>query len=274
MTIELPATVDFSAIKAFQQHGWAAGDYSIPGAILVVISENLCEAIDLHASQKVLDVATGSGNTAIAAARRFCEVTGIDYAPSLLERARERATAERLPITFLEGDAESLPFPSSSFDVVLSTIGVMFTPNQEQAASELLRVCRSGGKIGLANWTPDGLFGRMGSVMAKYAPPPAGLKSPALWGTEERLRELFGEEIVSIQATKRYFFHRYRSAQHAVEVFCTYYGPVVTTLQSLDSVGRENLRHDLQTVLEQANQANDGTLVAPGGYLEVIAVRR
>ncbi len=274
MSIELPATVDLSAIKTFQQQGWAAGDYSIPGAILVVISENLCEAVELHACQRVLDVATGSGNTAIAAARRFCEVTGIDYVPSLLERARERASAERLPITFLEGDAENIPFPAASFDAVLSTVGVMFTPNQEQAASELLRVCRSGGKIGLVNWTPTGLFGHMGRAMAKYAPPPAGLKSPALWGTEERLRELFGEEVVSIQATKRYFFHRYRSAQHAVEVFCTYYGPMATTLQGLSPVDREGLCHDLQMVLERANQASDGTLVAPGEYLEVVAVRK
>jgi ubiquinone/menaquinone biosynthesis C-methylase UbiE len=267
-------TASFSAIKAAQQRGWAAGDYTIPGAILVVMSENLCEAVDLHAGQRVLDVATGSGNTAIAAARRFCEVTGVDYTPSLLEKARERAAVECLPITFLEGDAEALPFSAGSFDAVLSTLGVMFTPNQEAAASELLRVCRSGGKIGLASWTPAGFFGQMGRAMAPYMPPPPGVRPPALWGTEAHVQELFGNDAVSLQAQKRYFFHRYRSAQHAVEIFCTYYGPVVKALEALEPARQELMRRDLQSVLEQVNIATDGTLVAPGEYLEVVAIRR
>ncbi|HZO74531.1 MAG TPA: class I SAM-dependent methyltransferase [Ktedonobacteraceae bacterium] len=274
MTLQPSGTADLAAIKARQRHGWAAGDYSVPGACLVVVSENLCEAVELRANQKVLDVATGSGNTAIAAARRFCEVTGIDYTPSLLERAQERASAERLPVTFLEADAENLPFPAASFDVVLSTLGVMFTPNQEQAANELLRVCRPGGKIGLASWSPGGLFGQMGRVMATYVPPPAGLRPPALWGTEERIQELFGTEITSLQATQRIFFHRYRSAQHAVEISCTYYGPVAMAIQALEPATRQCLYRDLQVVFEQANQSSDDTLVAPGEYLEVVAVRR
>lgn len=267
-------TTRFSTLKAAQRRGWAAGDYTIPGAILVVMSENLCEAVDLHSGQQVLDVATGTGNTAIAAARRFCDVTGVDYTPSLLEKARERAAVEQLPIQFLEGDAEALPFAAGSFDAVLSTLGVMFAPDQEAAASELLRVCRSGGKIGLASWTPEGFFGQMGRAMASYMPPPPGVRPPALWGTEARLQELFGNEVVSLQAQKRYFFHRYRSAQHAVEVFCTYYGPVVKALEVLEPARQEQMRRDLQSVLEQINIASDGTLVAPGEYLEVVAIRR
>src|SRR5690242_20055963 len=177
--------VDWSAIKVRQQKSWSTGDYSVIGATLVVISEELCEAVDLHAGQSVLDVATGSGNTAIAAARRFCKVTGIDYVPSLLEVGRRRAGAENLHVTFQEGDTENIPFGNASFDVVLSTLGVMFTPDQEKAASELLRVCRPGGKIGLANWTPTGFIGAVFRSIGKYIPPAPGLKSGALWGTEE-----------------------------------------------------------------------------------------
>jgi len=274
MTIQPPASVDLSTIKARQQQSWATGDIPIIARPLVGVAENLCEAVELSPGQKVLDVATCTGNVALAAARRYCDVTGIDYTASLLERARERAAVERLSITFLEGDAEHLPFPDAAFDVVLSALGVMFTPNQEQAASELLRVCRPGGKIGLVNWTPDGFFGKMGGVMAAYAPPPAGLKPPALWGTEERVRELFGEEVISIQTKKRYFFHRYRSLQHAMEVTCTYFGPAVTALQALESTARERLSHDILTMFEQANQTSDSTVIVPAEYLEVIAVRR
>lgn len=274
MTGQLPVPIDFSAIKAIQRKTWAAGDYSIPGSALVVVSENLCETVELHAGQKVLDVATGSGNTAIAAARRYCDVTGIDFTPSLLERARERAIVERLPITLLESDAEDLPFPPASFDIVLSTLGVMFTPNQEQAASELLRVCRSGGKIGLANWTPDGLFNQMGRVLSAYAPsPPAGLRPPASWGREDRVRELFGEKVTCLQATTRFFYHRYRSTQHALEVSCTF-GPLAILFKTLEPETCKQLAHDIMALFERANQARDGTLMVPDTYLEVVAVRR
>jgi len=266
--------VDLSAIKARQQKSWSTGDYSVIGATLVLISEELCEATDLHAGQSVLDVATGSGNTAIAAARRFCKVTGIDYVPSLLEVGQRRAEAEYLPVTFQEGDAENLPFADASFDIVLSTLGVMFTPNQEKVASELLRVCRSGGKIGLANWTPTGFIGNLFRLIGKYAPPPAGLQPASLWGTEERLRDLFGDGIVSLQTTKRHFTFRYRSASHWLDHFGTYYGPIVTTLGTLDATRQEQFSGEVISLLESSNRAKDGTLAVPSEYLEAIAIRR
>ena len=268
------STVDLSALKARQQKSWSTGDYAVIGATLIVISEELCEAVDLHAGQSVLDVATGSGNTAIAAARRFCEVTGTDYVPALLEVGRRRAAAEHMHVTFQEGDAEHLSFADASFDAVLSTLGVMFTPNQEQAASELLRVCRPGGKIGLANWTPTSFIGDVFRSIGKYVPPAPGLKSGALWGTEERLRELFGEGIASLQTTTRAFMFRYRSVEHWMELFGTYYGPIVTAFQSLDAAGRKGLSQDLSSLLERYNIARDGTLVVPGEYLEAVALKR
>lgn len=268
------SAVDLSAIKARQQKSWSTGDYSVIGATLIVISEELCEAVDLHAGQSVLDVATGSGNTAIAAARRFCEVTGIDYVPALLEIGRRRADAEHLNVTFQEGDTENIPFADSSFDVVLSTLGVMFTPNQEKAASELLRVCRSGGKIGLANWTPTSYIGDLFRSIGKYVPPAPNLKPGALWGTEARLRELFGDEITSLQTTKRNFMFRYRSEAHWMEIFSTYYGPIVTAFQSLDAAGQQGLSQEITGLLEKYNRAKDGTLVVPAEYLESVAIKR
>ena len=274
MVSQPQSTVDLNAIKARQQKSWSAGDYAVVGATLIIISEQLCEAVDLHSGQSVLDVATGSGNTAIAASRRFCEVTGIDYVPALLEVGRRRADAEHLPVTFQEGDAEHLPVAGASFDVVLSTLGVMFTPNQEQAASELLRVCRSGGKIGLANWTPTSFVGDLFRTIGKYVPPAPGLKSGALWGTEQRLRELFGDGIASLQTTTRTFMLRYRSAGHWMEVFGSYYGPIVTALSSLDVTGQQGLTRDIFGLLEKYNTATDGTLVVPGEYLEAVAIKR
>ena len=267
------SAVDLSAIKARQQKSWSTGDYSIIGTTLVVISEELCEATDLHSGQSVLDVATGSGNTAIAAARRFCNVTGIDYVPELLEVGRKRADVEDLNVTFQEGDTENIPFADASFDVVLSTLGVMFTPDQEKAASELLRVCRSGGKIGLANWTPTSFIGDLFRCIGKYVPPAPNLKSGALWGTEARLRELFGDGITSLQTTKRTFMFRYRSVAHWMEIFCTYYGPIVTALQSLDADGQQGLAHDFIGLLERYNRASDGTLAVPAEYLEAVAIK-
>jgi len=203
------AAVDLSAVKQRQQQTWATGDFAMVATGATIVGELLCDAVDVRAGQRVLDVATGSGNTALAAARRYCEVTGIDYVPALLERGRERAAVERVPVTFLEGDAENIPFPDASFDVVLSTFGAMFAPNQEKAASELLRVCRPGGKIGMANWTPNGWTGVMFQVTAQHVPPPPGVPSPIFWGMEERLRKLFGDGIASLQVTRRSNIFRY-----------------------------------------------------------------
>lgn len=267
-------TLDFSAIKTRQQKVWSTGNYSVIGATLPIISEELCEAIDLRSGERVLDVASGNGNTAIAAARRFCKVTGIDYVPALLEDGRKRAVAESLPVTFQEGDTENIPFADAAFDVVLSTFGVMFTPHQEKAASELLRVCRSGGRIGLANWTPNGFIGDLFRVIGKYAPPPAGLKPASLWGTEERLRELFGDEITSLRTTKRDYVFRYRSAAHWLEVFAAYYGPIVTTFYALDEAKQEQFSREVIGLLESRKRAGDGTLIVSSEYLEVIAIKR
>ncbi len=261
---DVPATAtDLTAIKSRQQQTWASGDYAVVGSTLTIMGELLCEAVDLHSGQRVLDVATGSGNAALAGARRFCEVTGIDYVPALLERGRERADAEGLEIAFLEGDAEDIPFPDASFDVVLSTLGSMFAPDQEKAAGELLRVCRPGGKIAMANWTPDGFIGQMFRVTSRYAPPPPGLKPPVLWGTEERLRELFGEGVTSVRAERRGFVFRYRSFDHWLEVFRGYYGPVMKAFQSLDAGRQEAYAAELRSLVEQLNRSGDETMVVP-----------
>ncbi len=265
---------DLATIKARQQQTWATGDYAAVGTILTVVSENLCEAVDLRPGWQVLDVATGHGNTALAAARRFCEVTGVDYVPALLERGRERAAAERLPVTFREGDAEALPFPDASFDAVLSTFGVMFAPDQEKAAAELLRVCRPGGKIGLANWTPDGWAGQMFRTVGQHVPPPPGLKPPPLWGTEERLRELFGDRISSLDVSRRTFVQRFRSPQHWLEVFRTYFGPVMRAFDAVGPQGEEALARDLLALVERFNRSGDATAVFPSEYLEAVATRR
>ena len=265
---------NMSAIKERQQKTWTSGNYAMVGNLLVIIGEQLCEAVDLRAGDKVLDVATGSGNTALSAARRFCEVTGIDYVPDLIERAKSRAEAEGLEARFEVGDAEDLPYPDASFDVVLSTLGVMFTPDPERAASELLRVCRPGGKIGLANWTPDGFIGNMFRTMGKHVPPPPGIKPPPLWGTEERLRELLGEGVSSLETTRRSYVFRQPSAQHFVEYFRKYYGPTLRAFEALEPEGQDALARDLKELLENWNTSGDQTLVVPSDYLEVVAVRR
>ena len=266
--------LDFNAIKARQQVVWSSGDYSLIGTTLVIVSEQLCEAADLHAGERVLDVATGPGITAIAAARRFCEATGIDYVPAFLEDGRQRAAAEHLSVTFQEGDTENIPFADASFDVVLSTFGMMFAPHQEKAASEALRVCRSGGKIGLANWTPTGFIGDLFRIIGKYSPPISGLKPPVLWGSEERLRDLFGDGIASLHTKKRDFVFRYRSASHWLDRFGICYGPIAAVLKALDATGQEQFSQEVINLLERHNRATDGTLIVPSEYLEVVATRR
>ena len=267
------AAPDLAAIKARQQKTWASGDYGAIATPLVLIAEQLCETVDLHAGDRVLDVAAGTGNAALAAARRYCDVTATDYVPQLLERACERAAAERLTITIQEADAEALPFPDGSFDAVLSVVGVMFAPSQERAAGELLRVCRPGGKIGLANWTPEGFVGEMFRAIGRHVPPPVGVKPPPLWGTEARLRELFGNEVSSLQVIRRHHSFRYRSPQHWLETFRTFYGPMLKAFEAVGASGQERLAGDLLELAHRFNQSGDETLVAPGEYLDVVAIK-
>jgi ubiquinone/menaquinone biosynthesis C-methylase UbiE len=266
-------SVDFEAIKERQRLGWQAGDYPRVGNTLQLMAERLVEAAEVRAGQRVLDVACGQGNAAIAAARRFAEATGVDYAANLLAQGRERANAEHLPVTFTEGDAEHLPFPPASFDAALSTVGVMFAPDQERAAAELVRVTRAGGTIALASWTPDGLVGVLFKTIGKYAPPPAGVKSPMLWGTEARLAELFAD-TVKWTVTRRTFDLSYRSPEHFSEWFRLYYGPITRLADSLDEGPRAQFAADLADVPRQFNRADDGTVLAPGEYLEAVGVRR
>jgi len=268
----LPA-VDFAALKTRQQAAWSAGDYAVVGTTLQIVGENLCEALDLRAGSRVLDVAAGNGNAALAAARRWCDVIATDYVPALLERARERAAADRLDIAFRDADAEALPFPDASFDAVVSTFGVMFTPDQERAAAEMVRVCRRGGKIGLANWTPEGFIGQLFRTIGKHVAPPPGAKSPALWGSPARLGELFDSREVSVEAAKRSFVFRYRSPGHWLDVFKNYYGPVLKTFAALEPAAQAALLRDLMALIGRFNRSGDGTLVLPSEYLEVVITR-
>ena len=272
--VPAPTLPDLSAVKTRQQGAWSSGDYATVGTTLQIVGETLCEALDLRAGQTVLDVAAGNGNVTLAAARRWCEVVSTDYVPALLERGRERAAAERLAIEFREADAEALPFADASFDAVVSTFGVMFTADQDQAAAELVRVCKPGGKIGLANWTPDGFIGQLFKAIGKYMPPPAGVKSPALWGTGARITELFGAQASSIQLEQRNFVFRYRSAQHWLDVFKSYYGPLLKTFGGLDPETRTALTDDLFELIKRFNRSGDKTMVVPSEYLEVVVTRQ
>lgn len=268
-----PAAPDLAAVKTKQRAAWSSGDYAVVGATLQIVGETLCEALDLRAGQKVLDVAAGNGNVTLAAARRWCDVTSTDYVPALLERGRARAEAEGWKIKFQEADAEALPFNDGSFDVVVSSYGVMFTANQEEAAAELLRICKSGGKIGLANWTPDGFIGQVFKAIGKQMPPPQGVKSPALWGTRARIDELFKAQASAIEVSTRQFMFRYRSAQHWIDVFAAYYGPLLKTLAALTPQGREALLLDIAAIIGRLNQAEDGSMVVPGEYLQIVITK-
>jgi SAM-dependent methyltransferase len=273
-TARQTVTPDLAALKIRQQAAWSSGNYAIVGTTLQIVGEELCEALDLRSGSSVLDVAAGNGMASLAAARRWCDVTSTDYVPALLECARERATAERLSIEFMEADAECLPFDAAAFDVVVSTFGVMFTPNQAKAASELLRVCKPGGRIGLANWTPEGFIGQVFKTLGKYLPPPAGARSPALWGTHAALEEMFGHEARSIRAEPKRFNFRYRSPDHFLDVFRTFYGPVLKAFAALDPAGQQNLRDDLHALIVRMNRSGDTTMVVPSEYLEVVIARR
>jgi len=265
---------DLNAIKAQQLKTWATGDFAMIAWNTVFPGELLCEAVELRAGQRVLDVATGSGNAALSAARRGCEATGIDYVPALIERARERAAAERLPARFEVGDCEEIPYPDESFDVVLSVYGAMFAPNQEKAAQELIRVCRRGGRIGMANWTPAGFWGKTFGLVGKYVPPPEGLRPAPEWGTEKRLRELFGGTTSSIQITERSALFRYRDSAQWIEVFRTHFGPIIRTLEALDRKRRGDFLKELDGTLNHFNRSGDNTLVVASDYLEVVLTKK
>jgi SAM-dependent methyltransferase len=267
-------TADLEGMKTRQHAAWSSGDYAVVGSTLQIVGEELCEALDLRSGQRVLDVAAGNGNASLAAARRWCEVVSTDYVPSLLERGRIRAEADGLQIAFKVADAEALPFAEATFDAAISTYGVMFTPNQTKAASELLRVCRSGGKIGLANWTPEGFIGQLFKTLGQYLPPPVGAKSPALWGTPSRLTELFGAAAASIDVERRHFMFRYRTPDHFLDVFRNFYGPMLKAFAALGETNQLALRNDLLTLIGRFNRAEDGTMTVPSEYLEIVIVKR
>jgi ubiquinone/menaquinone biosynthesis C-methylase UbiE len=266
------ATPNYAAIKQRQQATWAAGDYTMIGTTLQIVGERLCEAVDLRAGERVLDVAAGNGNATLAAARHFAQVTSTDYVGELLERGKERAAAERLTVTFQTADAEALPFPDNSFDVALSTFGVMFTPDQAKAAAELTRTVRKGGRIGLASWTPDGFIGQLFKTLGKHVPPPAGVRSPALWGTVPRLVELFSGHDVA--TTKQTFHFRYKSPGHWLEIFRTYYGPTNRAFAALVPAKQAALESDIVELLELMNRGGRNSLVVPSEYLEAVVTKR
>ena len=268
------ATPDLAAVKVKQQATWAAGDFGIIGTTLQIVGETLCEAVDLRSGSRVLDVAAGNGNCSLAAARRWCDVTSTDYVPALLEDGRRRAEGDRLPMKFQVADAEALPFDDNSFDVLLSSFGVMFAPDHEKTASELLRVCRSGGRIALANWTPRGFIGQMFVVVGRHLPAPAGVTPPSKWGTDEHLQHLFGAGAASIHSTPRDFNFRYKSPEHFIDVFRTWYGPVHKAFGALAPEKQQALHEDLLKLIASFNVSRDATMVVPSQYLETVIVKR
>jgi ubiquinone/menaquinone biosynthesis C-methylase UbiE len=266
--------VDLKAVKAKQQAAWSSGDYAVIGTTLQIVGEQLAEAMDLRAGQTVLDVAAGNGNVTLAAARRWCEVTSTDYVGSLLALGCKRAEAEGLQVKFQTADAEDLPFADASFDAVVSTFGGMFSPDQDRTAAEMVRVCKSGGRIGLANWTPEGFIGQMFKTLGSYLPPPTGVKSPAVWGTRDWVRTTFGTAASTISAEHRRFALRYRSAQHFLDIFQTYYGPVLKAFEMLEDADGKALARDIIDLVGRFNISGDQTMVVPSEYLEVVITKR
>lgn len=266
-------TPDFDAIKKKQQLTWASGNYAKVGSTLQLSGELLCEAMDLRSGATVLDVAAGNGNATLAAARRHCNVTSTDYVRELLDQSAERAQADGFPIQYQVADAENLPFMDGQFDNVMSTFGVMFTPNQAQSASEMLRVCRAGGKIGLANWTPDGFIGQLFKLIGKYVTPPAGLSSPALWGTEAFIHTHFGHGADAIEIEQREFCFRYLSPEHWLDVFRTYYGPTHKAFGALPEAEQALLAADILELINKHNVATDGTMKLPSTYLQIVITK-
>jgi len=264
---------DIAAIKQRQQATWASGDFAVVGVTLQIVGELLAEATDVRAGERVIDVAAGNGNATLAAARRFARVTSTDYVPALLEKGRARAAAEGLAIHFREADAEALPFPDASFDVALSTFGVMFAPDQARAAAEIRRVVRPGGRIGMANWTAEGFIGQLFKAAGKYIAPPAGLASPLLWGNEDHVRQLFGADALQARITRRMFNFRYASPTHWVHVFRDYYGPLNRAFAALAPSAADALEQDLLALIDRFNTAGPDSMVAPAEYLEIVLTR-
>lgn len=272
-TASITPAPDLVALKGRQQTAWASGDYGVIGTTLQIVGEMLAEACDLRWDERVLDVAAGNGNATLAAARRGCKVTSTDYVASLLDQGAERARAEHLEVQFQAADAEALPFKDASFDVVLSTFGVMFAPDQTKAAAELARVCRPGGRIGMANWTPESLVGQMFKALGKQLPPLAGVQAPSRWGVEAQLQTMFGNQAAKIDVTGRMFNFRYRSATHFIDIFRTWYGPVHKAFAALPADKAAMLERDLSDLLNSMNTAGAGSLVVPSEYLEIVITR-
>lgn len=273
-TSTVTPSIDLAAVKVKQQATWASGDFAVIGNTLQIVGETLCEAVDLRAGEKVLDVACGNGNAALAAAHRFAKVTGLDYVPALLAKAGERAKAEGVSLRLVEGDAEALPFLDGAFDVVLSTFGVMFAPDHQKSASEMLRVVRSGGKIALASWTPEGFVGKMLATVGRHVAPPKGVVSPARWGNEAHVASLFGDEVTKLQVTRKNFAFRYESAAHFVQIFRDYYGPTFKAFGALDEAGKAALELELRKLIGDHDRGGGRGVVVEAEYLETIATRR
>ena len=272
--MQAASTPDYPAIKAKQNAAWASGDYARIGTTLQIVGESLAEAMDLKSGASVLDVAAGNGNATLAFARRWCRVTSTDYVDALLARGRARADAEALDVEFRVADAEQLPFADGQFDAVVSTFGVMFTPNQAKAAGELIRVCRPGGRIGMANWTPEGFIGQVFKTLGRHIPPPAGVSSPALWGTRPWIEERFGAAAQTVAIESKDFIFRYRSPEHFMEIFRTYYGPVHKAFLALDADGQTKLAKDLTATVASFNTATDGSMRVPSAYAEIVVTKR
>ncbi len=268
------AAPDYAFIKTRQNAAWGAGDYSKIGTTLQITGERLAEALDLRPGSKVLDVAAGNGNATLAFARRWHDVTSTDYVDTLLAQGRARAIAEGLDVRYQVADAEDLPFADGEFDAVVSTFGVMFAPNQQQSTRELARACRSGGKIGLANWTPDGFTGQLFRTLGSHVPAPKGVRPPTLWGTRDWLNDAFGPVASRIDITPKAFDFRYRSAAHFVDVFRTWCGPTQKTFLALDTDGQAALEADILALIADFNTATDGSMAVPGAYLEVAVHRK
>jgi len=262
-----------AAIKTKQQATWASGDFAVIGTTLQIVGETLVEAVDVGAGERVLDIAAGNGNATLAAAHRFAHVTSTDYVPDLLDKGAARARAEGLDVSFRVADAEALPYADSTFDVALSTFGIMFTPDHRKAASEALRVVRSGGRIGMANWTPEGFIGQLFKIIGKHLPPPAGPASPALWGTEPHIVQLFGPEAADIRCERRIFKFRYESAAHWIQIFRDFYGPTLKAFAALPPAGQKQLDADITELLNRLNIGGRRSLVVPGEYLETVVVK-